>query len=172
MYFCESCWKIFSISLYIVSDINFPLLFFNECNLLFWHRSFFINKICHVFWCFVHFYLCFSIGFIVRNSFSPSSCNQNGFPPFLLPSRLIFKIRTTCLYFIINFLSNPKITSKDLLIFNNFLHMSDFGHSCEFLKRLELCFVRWLVLVETTNNISVDPAIFFFSFFVCLWVSL
>ena len=34
MYFCESCWMIFSIYIYIVSDVYFPLLYVNRWNLL------------------------------------------------------------------------------------------------------------------------------------------
>ena len=39
MHFCEWCWMICSIYLYIASDIRFPLLSVNGCNLLCWHRS-------------------------------------------------------------------------------------------------------------------------------------
>ena len=100
-------------------------------------------------------FLCFSIGSIVSNSFILSSCNQNDFSFFSFTHytifngilKLVFNLRNNCLYSIINFLSNLKITSKQILIFNYFLHMSDFGHGCELLKKIELCFSRWLVLI-------------------------
>ena len=34
-------------------------------------------------------------------------------------------------------MSNPKISSKEIQIFNYFLHMMDFGHIREFLKKAQ-----------------------------------
>ena len=125
MYFCESCWMIFSISLYIVSDIHFPLLAVNGCNLLCWHIFLFINKICHILWWCVRFYLFFH-RIHGEQFFSPSPCNQklfflSCFTRYIIFNgnlKLIFNKRNTCLYFIIILLSNPKIYSKEILIFN------------------------------------------------------
>ena len=88
------------------------------------------------FWIFVHCFLCFSIGFKVSNCFSPSWCNQND--PSLFYSfqyifsygnlKLIFIIRNTSLYLIINVFSNHNLTSKHILFINYFLRESNFGH--------------------------------------------
>ena len=101
------------------------------------------------------FVIFFLIGFIVRNLLCPTLFNQNYFSFFfsqdILSSngspKLIINKRNRCLNLITNVLSNPKIFSKDIQIFNYFLRMLDFGHFGEFLKKIELYFVRWLVLL-------------------------
>ena len=75
----------FSISLYIVSDIHFPLLAGNGCNFLCWHRFFVINKICHILWCCVHFFDLFPYIIYSEQFFSPSPCNQNYSSSLVLP---------------------------------------------------------------------------------------
>ena len=95
------------------------------------------------------FIIYFSIEFIVRNL----SVHQHAtkmvfhfyFTRFIIFNgnlKLIFNIRNTCLYFIIDFLSNLKIYSKDILILNYFLHISDFGHGCELLKKIRAVFCQ------------------------------
>ena len=104
------------------------------------------------------FFECFYIGFIVSNSIGPSPCNQNDifffcFTQYILFNgilKLIFNIRNACLHSIINFFSNLKITSKHLLISNHFLHMSDFGHVCEFLKIIRA--LSFQLACSDTNN--------------------
>ena len=130
----------FSVSLCIVSDIHFPLLAFNGCSLLCWH-IFFVNKIFHVFWCCVHFFMSFhrihSEKFLQSITMQPKLFFISCFTKYIIFNvilKLVFNIRNTCLYLIINFLSKLKINSKHILLFNYFVCMSDFGHGCEFLK--------------------------------------
>ena len=85
--------------------------------------------------------------------------------------KLVFNIRNTCLYLIINFLSNLKIYSKHILIFNYFLHMSDFGHGCEFLKTIRALFCQ-ISRSDINNKSYICWYWHQFFFFVCLWVSL
>ena len=84
--FGESFFMMIEISLYNVSDIHVPLLAVNGYNLLCWHRNFLLSIIYAIFSevLFMEF-LSFSIGFIVSNSFSQSSCNQYDFYSFLFP---------------------------------------------------------------------------------------
>ena len=74
------------------------------------------------------FFLCFSIVFIVSNSFSPSPCNQNYFSFFSSFQyiffngnlKLIFDKRNNSLCFIINLFSNHNFTSKHIFSSLNF----------------------------------------------------
>ena len=60
MYLCESCWMMFSICLYIVSEIHSPFLVVNGCNFSCWQSHFFINKVWGIIWCCVPFCNMFS----------------------------------------------------------------------------------------------------------------
>ena len=107
-----------------------------------------INKICQILLCCVHFFICFPIVFMVSNFLArPHSTKMMSSLIFLQDIyyfyeilKLIFNKRNSCLYFITNFLSNPKIFSKDIHIFKYFLRMIDFGNVGEFLKKIELYF--------------------------------
>ena len=49
--------------------------------------------------------------------------------------KVVFNKRKTFLNFITNILSRPKISTKDIQILHYFLHMMDFGHVRELLKK-------------------------------------
>ena len=95
-------------------------------------ENFVINKTCHIIWCCVHFCDLFFHRIYSEQFFSLSPFNQNDFSFILLTGymifngnlNLIFTKRNTCLYFIINFLSKPKIFSKDIQILNYFIHVT------------------------------------------------
>ena len=132
----------FSISPYFVSGIHFPLLAVNGCNLLCWNRFVLLSIIYFMFSdvlfiIFMFFHRIRSDKFLQSITMQPKRILLFLFFPVYYIQwifKLIFNIRNTLLYFIINFLSNLRFTSKHIRIFNYFLHMSDFGHDCEILK--------------------------------------
>ena len=87
--------------------------------------------------------------------------------------KLIFDQINTCSYIITNFLSKPKIFSKDIHIFNYLLHMVDFGHGCEFLKRNRSVFCQMAcsdIKNQIINMLSLTSTfVFFFVFCVSIY---
>ena len=132
----------FSISLYIFSDIQLTLLAVNGWNLLCWHRFILLSTRYIIFSDVVFiFVIYFSIGFTVRSIKVDPHLKKRFYLSFLKryitfngSLKLIFN-RNNCLNFIIKFLSKPKIFSEDIQTFNYFLHMIDFGHAGELLKK-------------------------------------
>ena len=126
------------------------------------------NQICDILWCCFIFVIYISIGFIVCIFSVHLHSTKKNFPALFTRNiifngslKIIFNKRNTCLNLITNFLSNTKIFFEGIQIFNCFLHMIDFGHVGELLKKKELYLVRWNFLIQNTNNTYVDPDIAF-----------
>ena len=114
---------------------------------------FVINQICHILRCSVHFCDIFFHRIHSENCFSPYPFSQNYFSYFLTiynifnGSLKLILLKKTCLNFITNSLYNPKIFCQDIQIFNYFIHMIEFGNVGKILRKKDLYFLIWIVLI-------------------------
>ena len=112
--------------------------------------------------------------FLQSITMHPKYCFLSCFTQYIIFNRIlkiIFNRRHTCLYSIINFFSNLKITSKHLTIFNWFLHMSGFGHGCEFLEKIRALFYQ-MACSDINNKQYICWSCHYFIFIFHVFVSL